>query len=119
MIKIWDFANHVHHIRPHEKESCNCRHYLNLCIHAAREQWREDYIYFDTAIYRFQFNRKELVDMMSTYNEIFLEHLVRCYIRDVRFFLRNNGRSLLCINPCRKIVGANYLSFYAFEDHCK
>ena len=38
MIKIWDFANHVHHVMPHEKESCNCRHYLNLCTDAAREQ---------------------------------------------------------------------------------
>ena len=83
MIKIWDFANHVHHVMPHEKESCSCRHYLNLCTDAAREQQREDYIYFDTAIYRLQFHRKELVDMMSTDNEIFLDHLVRCYKRDV------------------------------------
>ena len=83
IIKIWDFANHAHYVRSHEKESCNCRHYLNLCIDAARERWREDYIYFDTAIYRFQFHWKELVDMMYTDNEIFLEHLVRCYIRDV------------------------------------
>ena len=57
MIKIWDFSNHVHHNRPIEKENCNCHHYLNLCIEAAREQWRNDFMFFDTAIYRFQFHR--------------------------------------------------------------
>ena len=83
MIKIWDFSTHVHHIQPHERENCNCRHYLNLCIDAAREQWRNDFIFFNTVIYRFQFHRKELVDMMSTSTEIFLEHLIRCYLRDI------------------------------------
>ena len=82
MIKIWDFSTHVHHIRPHEKENCNCRHYLNLCIEAAREQWRDDFIYFDTAIYRFQFHRKELIEIMSISNESFLEHFIGCYLRE-------------------------------------
>ena len=82
MIKIWDFSNHVHHNRPIEKENCNCHHYLNLCIEAAREQWRNDFMFFDTAIYRFQFHRKELVEIMTTTNEIFLEYLIRCYLTD-------------------------------------
>ena len=82
MIKIWDFSNHVHHNRRIEKENCNCHHYLNLCIEAAREQWRNDFMFFDTAIYRFQFHRKELVEIMTTTNEIFLEYLIRCYLTD-------------------------------------
>ena len=54
LIKIWDFSNHVHHVRPIDTDSCNCREYLNLCIEAAREQWRENlytltqqYIFFN------------------------------------------------------------------------
>ena len=80
LIKIWDFSNHVHHIRPTDTESCNCRHYQNLCTEAAREQWRDNFMYFDTAMYRFQFHRKELVDIMSIEFPIVLEHYVRCYI---------------------------------------
>lgn len=82
MIKIWEFSTHVHHIRPHEKENYNCRHYLNLCIKAAREQCRYDFIYFGTAIYRFQFHRKELTEIMSISNEIFLENFIGCYLRE-------------------------------------
>ena len=54
LIKIWDFSNHVHHVRTIDTDSCNCREYLNLCIEAAREQWRENlytltqqYIFFN------------------------------------------------------------------------
>lgn len=68
LIKIWDFSNHVHHVRHIDTDSCNCRQYLNLRIEAAREQWRENFIYFDTAIYRFQFHRKELIDIMAIDN---------------------------------------------------
>ena len=52
MIKIWDFSTHVHHVRPHKNENCNCRH-LNLCIEAARKQWRDDFIYFQFTGFNF------------------------------------------------------------------
>ena len=83
LIKIRDISNHVHHVRPDDSESCNCRHYLNLCIEAAREQWRDNFIYFDTAIYRFQFHRKELINVMAVDNPILLERYIRCYITNV------------------------------------
>ena len=82
MIKIWDFSTHVHHIRPHENENCNCRHYLNLCIEAAREQWRDEFICFDTAIYRFQFHIQELTEIMSISSGICLENFIGCYLGD-------------------------------------
>ena len=82
MIKIWDFSTHVHHIRPHENENCNCRYYLNLCIEAAREQWRDEFICFDTAIYRFQFHIQELTEIMSISSGICLENFIGCYLRD-------------------------------------
>ena len=81
MTKIWDFSTHVHHIGPHENEICNCRHYLNLCIEAAREQWRDEFIYLDNAIYRFQFHRKELTEIIIS-SEICLENFIGCYLRD-------------------------------------
>ena len=80
LIKIWDFSNHAHNFIPTDSESCNCRHFLNLCIEAAREQWRDNFMYFDTAIYWFQFHRKELVDIMSIDNPILLENYIRCFI---------------------------------------
>ena len=82
LIKIWDFSTHVHHIRPHENKNCNCTHYLNLCIEAAREQWRDEFIYFDTAIYRFQFHRKKLTEIMAISSENSLENFIGCYLRD-------------------------------------
>ena len=66
MIKIWEYSHHVLHFLPDESADCKCQEYLNLCIDAARESWdQENYIYFDTALYRFQFHRKKYVRLMS------------------------------------------------------
>ena len=83
LIKIWDCSNHAHNFIPIDSESCHCRHFFNLCIKAAREQWIGNFIYFDTAIYWFQFHRKELVDIMSIDNPVLLEHYIRCFIINV------------------------------------
>ena len=83
LIKIWDCSNRAHNFIPTDSESCNCRHFLNLCIEAAREEWRDNFIYFDTAIYWCQFHRKELVDILSIDNPILLEHYIRCFIINV------------------------------------
>lgn len=67
MIKIWKFFEHVHHKPPSDEFTCNCHYYLNCCIEAAREQWNDSYMFFDTAIYRFQFHRKNCIDIMSSF----------------------------------------------------
>lgn len=60
MIKTWEFSYHVHHFLPENSTDCKCNEYLNLCIDAVREVWDgENYIYFYTALYRFQFHRKK------------------------------------------------------------
>ena len=82
LVKIWDYSYHVHHKSPANKENCNCEHYLNLCIEAAREQWHDDFLFFDTALYRFQFHRKLLIEIMSTKNERILENFIGCYLRE-------------------------------------
>ena len=99
LIKIWDCSNRAHNFIPIDSESFNCRHFLNLCIEAAREEWRDNFIYFDTAIYWCQFHRKELVDILSIDNPILLEHYIRCFIINVSFLLRKkNGLSLLFVS---------------------
>lgn len=84
IIKIWDFSSHVHHKALICKEHCNHRKYLNFCIDAAREQWTDDFIFFDTTIYKFQFHAKELAEVLDATdnNEIFLECFVRLFSRD-------------------------------------
>ena len=58
MIKNWEYFNHVLHVSLDESFDCKCQEYLNMCIDAARDTWNtENYIYFDTALYRFQFHR--------------------------------------------------------------
>ena len=62
MIKIWEFSEHVYENPASDFWSCDCRHYLNICIDAIRALWDiENYILFDTAMYRFQFCRSEFV----------------------------------------------------------
>ena len=89
MIKIWEFSEHVHHSSLPDRNDCNCQEYLNLCIDAAREVWdKENYIFFDSALYRFQFHRKKLVCLMSLKNEDFKDQLVESILRGERqFFL--------------------------------
>ena len=70
MIKIWEFSKHVHHKPPPNPSTCNCQYYLDCCIEAARQIWNESYMFFDTALYRFQFHRKQYFEVMSIKNEL-------------------------------------------------
>ena len=77
MIKIWEFSEHVHHSSLPDQKDCNCQEYLNMCIDAAREFWdNENYIFFDSVLYRFQFHRKKLVYLIALKNEGFKDQLV-------------------------------------------
>ena len=85
MIKIWEFSQHVHHFPPADPSCCNCQECLNLCIDSAREVWdNENYIFFDSALYRFQFHRKKLVCLMSLKNEDYKEQLIESILRGER-----------------------------------
>ena len=85
MIKIWEYSNHVLHVSPDESFDCKCQEYLNMCIDAARDAWNtENYIYFDTALYRFQFHRKKYVSLMSLKNEDYKNQLVEGILRGER-----------------------------------
>ena len=84
-IKIWEFSYHVHHFPLDDKSCCNCQEYLNFCIDAAQEVWdNENYIYFDSALYKFQFYRKKRVCLMSLKNEEYKEQLVESILRGER-----------------------------------
>ena len=70
MLKIWEYFDHVHQIKPDKKTDFKCKKYLNMCINTARDSWdNENYIFFDTTFYKFQFHRKKYVVLMSTKNE--------------------------------------------------
>ena len=58
MIKIWEFSYHIQHFPAPDLSSCNCQNYLECCIGTAGEmKWDiENYIYFDSALYKFQFH---------------------------------------------------------------
>lgn len=104
LIEIWDFSNHVHCVRPTDTESCNCRHYLNLCIEAVKKQWRDNFTYFDTTMYRFQFHKKELIDIISIEFPVVLEHYIRCYITNVWLFFKKK-----VIDHCYSLVPVEQL----------
>ena len=104
MIKIWEFSEHVHHKPPPDLSSCNCQFYLRCCIEAAREVWdNENYIFFGSALYRFQFHRKKYLCIMSTKNDHYREYLVESILREERefFFLRNETNATV-IQPKMK-----------------
>ena len=87
MIKIWEHSYHVHHFPPPDPSSCNCSTYLDLCIDALREVYdHENYIYFDSAIYKFQLYGKKYIYLMSTKNERYKEQIVEGILRSERFF---------------------------------
>ena len=87
MITIWEYSYHVLQFTPDDTSSCNCQEYLNLRIDAAQEVWdNENYIYFDTALYRFQFHRKKYICLMSLRNEDYKEQLVESILRGEKFF---------------------------------
>ena len=74
MIKIWEFSNHFLHSSPDKSFDCQCEKYLNMCINAARDSWdNENYIYFDSALYNFQFHRKKYLHIMCLTNEDYKE----------------------------------------------
>ena len=85
MIKIWEYSSHVLHSAPDQSVDYQCQEYLNMYIDAARDAWEtENYIYFDTALYRFQFHRKKYVSLMSLKNEDYKEQLVEGILRGER-----------------------------------
>ena len=87
MIKIWEYSYHVHHFSPPDPSSCNCSAYLDLCIDALREVYdNENYIYFDSAIYKFQFYRKKYICLMSSKNERYKEQIVEGILRGEDIF---------------------------------
>ena len=56
-----------------------------MCIDAARDDLNtENCIYFNTALYRFQFHRKKYVSLMSLKNEVYKEQLVEGILRGER-----------------------------------
>ena len=66
MIKMWEFSHHFLHSSPDLSSfDCQCEKYLNMCINAAQDSWdNENYIYFDSALYNFQFQRKKYLYIM-------------------------------------------------------
>ena len=85
MIKIWEYSDHVHHIKPDEKINCKCEKYLNMCINVARDSWdNENSLFFDSALYKFQFHRKKYVVLMSIKNESYKEQLIEEILRGER-----------------------------------
>ena len=91
MIKIWEFSHHSLHSAPNKSFDCQCEKYLNMCIDAARDSWdHENYIYFDTALYHFQFHRKKNLCLMSLKNEDYKEQLIEGILRSVLFFFIEN-----------------------------
>ena len=85
MIKIWEFSHHFLHLTADDSFDCQCEKYLNVCIDAARDLWdNENYIYFDTTLYHFQFHRKKYVCLMSLKNEDYKEQLMERIVRGGR-----------------------------------
>ena len=85
MMKIWELSYHIHHFPAPDVSSCNCRNYLECCIDTAKEIWdNENYIYFDSALYKFQFHRKKYMCLMSLKNEDYKELLVESILRRER-----------------------------------
>ena len=85
MIKIWEFSHHFVHSAADKNFDCQCEKYLNMCIDAAPDSSdNENYIYFDTALYNFQFHRKEYLCLMSLKNEDYKEQLIERILRGKR-----------------------------------
>ena len=82
MIKIWEFSEHVHHKPSPNLSTCNCQYYLDCCTEAARQIWNKNYMFFDIALYRFQFHRKQYFEIMSIKNELSKEYFVECILRE-------------------------------------
>ena len=85
MIKIWEYSYHVHYFPPPDLSSCNCSTYLDLCIDALQEVYdHENYIYFDSAIYKFQLYGKKNICLMLTKNERYKEQIFEGFLRGER-----------------------------------
>ena len=97
MIKIWEYSDHVHHVKPDKKIDCKCEKYLNMCINAARDLWdNENYFFFNIALYKFQFHRKKYVVLISTKNESYKEQFIEETLRGERYsflYCRNDLNS--------------------------
>ena len=118
MIKIWEYSYHVHHFPPPDPSSCNCSTYLDMCIDALREVYdNENYIYFDSAIYKFQFYRKKCICLMSTKNERYKEQIVEGILRGERFACRSAMAEKIIYHRETKLIECvcsykGHISFY-------
>ena len=62
MINIWEYSDHVHHIKHDKKIDCKCEKYLNMCINAARDSWdNESYIFLTVLFINFNFIEKNML----------------------------------------------------------
>ena len=82
MIKIWEYSHYFFHSSLDKSFDCQCKKYLDMCINAAQDSWdNEKYIYFDSALYNFQFHRKKYLYIMCLRNEDYKEQLVEKVLR--------------------------------------
>ena len=73
---------HSMHLRIlFDKTECNCQHYINRCIVAAKEQWCDDFIGFKTAVNYFQ-------HFQHNYSEILSENDEKKLLENVYSFLK-------------------------------
>ena len=73
---------HSMHLRIlFEKTECNCQHYINHCIVAAKEQWCDDFIGFKTAVNYFQ-------HFQQNYSEILSENDEKKLLENVYYFFK-------------------------------
>ena len=61
---------HSMHLRIlFDKTECNCQHYINRCIVAAKEQWCDNFIGFKTAVNYFQHFQHNYLEILSETDE--------------------------------------------------
>ena len=83
MVQIWEYSYHVHPYPPSKRSSCSCCSYLDCCIEAARNIWSDEFIFFNTAIYKFQFQRASLQDIMSIKEEFIRNSCIELVLKYV------------------------------------
>ena len=86
MIKIWEFSHHFLHSTADKSFDCQSEKYLNMCINAAQDSCdNENHIYFDTALYYFEFHRRKYLCLMSLKNEDYKEQLIEGILKIIFF----------------------------------
>lgn len=84
LISIWEYSEHVHHNPAPDPLSWNRCFYLDCCIEAARAIYdHQEFILFDNAIYKFQFQKTELNDIMSLPDQTCKKFCIELFLRDL------------------------------------